>query len=495
VKIAGLTAAFVVFAVLATANAGGYRFGISDQSYYAVAVAADAHPGFFPRDTPLLDAQSRLMLSDDLLGWIVRRTGLDLPPVFFALYVVTLVALFTASIVFARRLGLSWWAVAAALLLLTLKHHIAKTGANTLEGYAHVRVLAFALGVAAMACAIGRRPGVALVWLTLSAVLHVTTAAWFALALAIGGVWTRPAWRRRMALAAIPGAALLIWGCTLGPLAGRFQVMDAAWVAALQDRDYLFPAGWPAYAWVLNMAYPAVVLAIVARRARRGLLVPGEATVVIGLFGLVALFLLSLPFSAAHVVLAVQLQVNRVFWLTDFATTIYLGWWLMDGLGAAAERATAFTVLGVLLAISGARGVYLVRMDAHRPLVQIGLPATPWTDAMAWLRRQPSNWHVLADPRHAWKYGVSVRLAAEKDTLLEAGKDPALGTYDRDVAMRVADRLAALAGFDRFDSGDIRRLAARYDLDVLVAEAGRTFDFPVLYRNAGFTIYDLRWHP
>jgi hypothetical protein len=111
---------------------------------------------------------------------------------------------------------------------------------------------------------------------------------------------------------------------------------------------------------------------------------------------------------------------------------------------------------------------------------------------MMWLRQQPPDWHVLADPAHAWKYGVSVRLAAEKDTLLEISKDPALATYDRAIAMRVAERSAALADFDRLTAADMRALGARYALDVLVVDTNRAFDFPVLYRNSGFVVYDLR---
>ena len=53
---------------------------------------------------------------------------------------------------------------------------------------------------------------------------------------------------------------------------------------------------------------------------------------------------------------------------------------------------------------------------------------------MNWLRAQPVNWHVLADPGHAWKYGSSVRVAARRDTLLESGKDSSMAMYDRDLA-------------------------------------------------------------
>jgi hypothetical protein len=111
---------------------------------------------------------------------------------------------------------------------------------------------------------------------------------------------------------------------------------------------------------------------------------------------------------------------------------------------------------------------------------------------MAWLRDQPDDWHVLADPDHAWKYGSSVRVAAGLDTVLEASKDAAMAIYERDLAMRVADRSAALSGFDDLTLTEVKRLDARYGVDVLVMEAGRVLALPVLYRNNRFVVYDLR---
>jgi len=488
----GLAAAFLVYGALATANAGGYRFGVSDQAYYAVAVLARENPALFPRDKPLLEFQSRFLLSDALLGWAARALDQSLPRLFFAVYVITLVVLFAGAIALARSLGLSWWAIAAFLILLTLRHRITKTGVNTLEGYAHVRMLAFAVGVVAMALIVRARPAWAAACLAVSAALHPTTAVWFGLALVIGAVATRRTWRRAVFIAAAPAAALLAWVLFAGPLAGRFQIMDATWLDVLAGRDYLFPSAWPWYAWVINLGYLAVLVAIFRTRQARGTNAPGERALVVGLAGLVVVFLASVPFSAAHVALAVQLQVTRVFWLTDFVATVYIAWWLMDHLGRRAGIRGRVVLLVVLAVLSAARGFYVLRVEADRRFVRISLPPGPWTDAMAWLKRQPSDWHVLADPRHTWKYGVSVRLAAEKDTLLEIGKDPALAIYDRALAMRVAERSAALADFDRFDTADVRALDARYGLDVFVVDAARPFDFPVLYRNSGFVVYDLR---
>jgi hypothetical protein len=83
-------------------------------------------------------------------------------------------------------------------------------------------------------------------------------------------------------------------------------------------------------------------------------------------------------------------------------------------------------------------------------------------------------------------------VAAERDTLLETGKDTAFAMYDRAIAMRVADRIEATAAYDNVTRDDISRLDARFELDVMVDRADRSFALPVLYRNASFVVYDLR---
>lgn len=67
-----------------------------------------------------------------------------------------------------------------------------------------------------------------------------------------------------------------------------------------------------------------------------------------------------------------------------------------------------------------------------------------------------------------------------------------MAMYDRDVALRVADRTRALADFDTMTLTDLHRLDAAYGLDVFVDRADRSWSLPVLYRNAEFVVYDLR---
>jgi hypothetical protein len=484
-------AAAVLFAIAATANSGGYRYGVSDQAFYATAVVKDLHPSFFPRDSGLIATQAKLMWADEMVAGLVRVTGLDLPALSLVLYALTLLLLFGGAVWFARAMGYSWWAVAALLLLLTFRHRIAKTGANSLEGYMHPRMLAFGLGVFALVATLRRRAGWTAVWLIAAACWHPTTAFWFAIVASTAFVTARVQWRRSMWIAGGLAVVAAVWLVSVGPLAGRLVRMDAAWVAVLAEKDYLFPHEWPTYAWIANLSYPLVIVTTFRYRDRLRIAAESERSLLTGLLALVAVFLAVLPLTVVRVALAVQSQTTRVFWLLDFIVAGYVAWWLMDA--ASPTRLRRIAVFSLLAALSIARGAYLIAgPESDRRLVALGLPSTPWADAMAWLRAQPPATYVLADPGHAWKYGVSVRLAAEKDTVLEAGKDTALALYDRDVAMEVARRQVALRDFDQLTAGDVRRLHAQYAFDAMVAERSRTFDLPMLYSNAQFVIYGLR---
>jgi hypothetical protein len=83
-------------------------------------------------------------------------------------------------------------------------------------------------------------------------------------------------------------------------------------------------------------------------------------------------------------------------------------------------------------------------------------------------------------------------VAARRDVLVEGVKDAAIGFYDRDVAMRVADRLQAVGDYTALTADDLRRLQARYDLDVAVLETPSALPLPVLFRNRQFVVYALR---
>lgn len=482
---AGIAAAAgaALFVILATANSGGYRYGVSDQAFHVPAMAHYVDATLFPRDAVLLEAQSSRTVAYHLFA-AFPRTPADLPAVFGGLYLAGLIGLVIAAWFYNRALGGSAWAAAATLGLLTFRHRIAKTGANSLEGYFNPRMLAFAIGIAALACVLRRRLWTALVLAMAAGLAHPTTGLWL---VAVVGVAMLTALNRRAiwALAGVAGTAIFVW------LAFAGIRMDQTWRSVLLEKDYLFSLEWPVYAWALNLLYLPLLAVIYRRRRALNVLAPGEPLLLAGLGALVALFLLSLPLTALNVALAVQLQINRIFWLLDAALFLYLGWWLMDDLALGRGRAWRAPVMATIVLLSLVRGFYVLVIETKRPLVQTSLPAGDWTDALNWLRQQPANWQVLTDPSHA-KFGVSVRVGALRDTVLEQSKDAGLAIYERDIALRVAERRQALAGFESFGDDQIRTAARRFGADVALVERAQQLSFPVLYQNQRFVVYDLR---
>ena len=484
---AGLLAGLVGFVLLATANGAGYRYGVSDQAAYVPVVVRAEHPSAFPRDAALLDTQGQFFVLDEVLAGIGRTTGASTESLFFGAYLVSLGTIWIGVIAIGARLYPSPWLTLALAAVVTLRHQIPVTSANSLEPYFHPRVVAFGVGMLAIAAFLRRRDRLAVGLVGLAAICHVTTGLWFAILVGTALAVLDRRWRRAAVAGAGVAAAVLAWAIAAGPLRGAWTTMDAVWLEALSDRNFIFANEWPLWAWAANLGLLAVLWWAHTVRARRGTAAPADGALVWGATALVGVFLLTLPAVAAHVAVAVQFQLSRVFWVVDFLVAAY-------GVAAIGEtlRGRGMAVLAtVLLATSVARGIYIIQFEhPERSLFQLSLADSPWTDAMRWIARQPADVHVLADPGHSWKYGSSVRVAAERDVLLEDVKDSAIAMYNRDLAVRVVERRRALADFSTLTADGARALAARFDLNVLVTEA--TLDLPELYRNAQFRIYALK---
>jgi hypothetical protein len=511
--------AVIAFIVLATLNSGGYRFGVGDQAFYLPAIQRHLQPDSFPRDRLVIDDQDRLNVFTRVAAGAIRATGVPKPALFLAIYAFSIALLAAGAFGIARALGLSPWAQIAVLAAMTLKHRVGLTGVNTLEGYAHPRMLAFALGVAGVVYFLRGRPGATVATVVAALVVHPTTALWFGVWMGVALVVSETRWRPWLLALAGLAAAGAAWTIGWGPLSPQLVTMDGAWLGVLASKDYLFATRWSLDMWAVAIACAAVPCVVWFVRQARGLAHPREAGMVAGLMALAAIFALTLPLVAGRIAVAVQFQISRVFWMLDFTSTIYAVWALADlrpasrAAGAAgtarALRATgeagtagaanaparrpaaALAVAILLVCVSCARGAYVMCVEhPGRTVLQYDLPASDWVDAMTWLRRTPVGTHVIADPGHAWRYGTSVRVAAGRDVFFEEAKDTAMAIYSRRVAMRAVERIGAVGDFNALTPSSARVLASRFDLDYLVTT--ESLDLPVAHRNATFSIYQLR---
>ena len=469
---------FVLFALAATANGAGYRYGTSDQAFYIPVVVRALNPAAFPHDASLIDSQGRLMLSDEIAAGIVRVTGLPLDWLFFAAYLLSLLLIWIAITAIGRRLFASTWLTVAFAAAMTLRHRIPSTTANSFEPYFHPRMLAFSLGAIAVAAVLRRRFALAVALVAVSGLIHVTTGLWFAVMLGVAIARLDAQWRRLATAGAVAAAALVIWAGVSGPLRSSFVTMDAKWLEAVAGKD-LFAWEWPAWSWVSNLGLIVVAWAAYRWKESR----PELGAIVWGAAALIGVFLVSFPLVRAKFALPVQLQISRIFWLVDFVTVICL-------IGVVRRERTAKIVAAILVAVAAVRGVYVMTVEhPERALVAVHLPASDWDDAMKWIKAQNIDTHVLADPGHSWKYGTSVRVAAERDVFLEEVKDAAIAIYSRDVALRYLDRQREMPRFEQMSVGRARELALLYDLDYLVAE--QDLPMPIAYMNHRFKVYTL----
>ena len=475
------------FLVLAVLNSGGYRYGASDQAFYLPAVLAKLDPGLYPRDASLLAAQARLTTYDEIVAAIVRLTGGSVPVVFAALQVLALTLIAFGTWLVGRSLLRTAWASAALLAALTLRHAIARSGTNTLEGYFHPRELAFGLGLIAVALFLRGRFAAVAVLVAAAGALHPTAALWFGIWLTAAAVIASPVIRRWIAIAALPAAVIAAWALTAGPLGGRLGVMDDEWLRMLRDKQYLFMLHWPLYAWILNPGCVVVVACIYMARRRAGLVQARERALVLGSSVLVALFIVFLAMQALNIVLSFQLQPARLFLIFDFLATVYAVWALAEAPAPDPRRARLVAL--AVVAFSIARSAY-VTVQIERPVIEATLPDDDWGRAMAWARATDRSSGWLADPYHSILYGTSVRVAGERDVFVEGVKDAALGLYDRTIAARTDSRMRELGDFTTLSADTARRLGRQHGLDYLVTES--TLDLPLAFETGALRIYRLR---
>lgn len=482
----------VPFLLLCTLNSAGYRYGASDQAFYAPAIIEAIDPALYPRDSDVIRSQARLTLADDLIGPVARATGVDLPALFLVLQAAALSLLALAVLLVAATIYRTAWAAVALLAAVTLRHAISKSGTNTLEGYFHPRQLSFALGALAVALFLRGRYAATVLLVAVAGAFHPTTGLWFAIWLGAALVVHERRDRRVRALAAVAAAAAVAvsgWAFTSGPLAGRFVFMDGEWLDTLASKPYLFPLRWPTVTWLVNLGYVAIVVAAFRWRQRAGIAAAREGALAAGAVALAAVFLATLPFNAARVALAIQLQPARVFWMLDFLAVVYVVWMLAEG--TAPARGRARTAAAVLIAVSIARGAYVMFVEfPDRRIVQADVADDDWGRVMAWARQTDKGSGWLADPDHAARYGTSVRVAARRDVFVEAIKDGAVGMYERGVAIRTRDRVRAVGDFPALTPARARALAAEYDLDYLVTE--QPIALPEAFRSGRIGVYRLR---
>ena len=161
-----------------------------------------------------------------MVARVVQVTQTSLPYLFLILFVVGLLVHFSACVALGRFWYRSWWTTAALVFLLTLRHRITRTGVNTLEGYLHPRMLAFAAGSWALVAFL-RGHTLASIGLIVVAWRYTTTALWLRLYCRF---LVMPSHAGDGQVAAAAAVRALHLSLCFGPCWEHLQYMDDAWL-------------------------------------------------------------------------------------------------------------------------------------------------------------------------------------------------------------------------------------------------------------------------
>ncbi len=186
-------------------------------------------------------------------------------------------------------------------------------------------MLAFGIGLLATAAVLRRRSWLAVALVAVAAVVHVTTAMWFAVLLGVALAILDRQMRALAVAAAVAAAVAGLWALATGRLDASLAPMDDVWLQAVATKDSLFADRMAGLGVGRRTSRSsgcsggriAAGSATASRRAE-------DAALAWGATALVAVFLLTLPLVAAGASLPVQLQISRVFWLVDFVALVYV---------------------------------------------------------------------------------------------------------------------------------------------------------------------------
>ena len=490
---------------LATANSGGYRYGVSDQAFYAAGDRQERRPVAVPaRPAAARAADAGVARRRRHRAGRGTSSALDLPPLFAAIYLVTLVVLFAAAVVVraqrsAARGGID--ARAARVADAAPSHREDRRElARRLHAPANARVRARA-SLRSRACCAGAVPSRSSV-VVAAAVVHSDDRA---LVRRRGG--RARCWHAvvaaRWIVAAVAGAGVIAHlGRCSRPLGRSLPAMDAGVARGARRQGLPVPARVAALrvgrstsrtADRARADLPAASRARISR-ARRGRARRRASS------RSWSCFLSRVPLSAgASRARRADCRSTASSGCSTSSPLAYLAWWLdrRRAADAAARCARRVALVAAIAHRRAVRGLYVLRVETGGRSSQSTLPPDDWTDAMTLARaRSRRPWHVLADPGHAWKYGVErPRRGAQGHVARERQGHGAGDVRSGRGDARRANEPPRSRDFDAFTTGDVRALGARFGLDVLVVDAQpdlRAARCSTATRDSWFTTFDDR---
>jgi hypothetical protein len=451
----------------------GYHPWAEDGELYLPGVEKLLNPALFPFNSRFFEPHARSTLFPNLIADSVRLTHLRLETVLFIWQLASIFLFLLACWELSRRCFPSpraqWAGVALATALLTMP--VAGTALYLMDQYVNPRnLVAFAM-IFAIVKVLDRKYAQAGLFLLAAATIHPLMPV-FALSYCVLIVLLRKLEMRPGAL-----ALLLPFGLTLNPPSKSYHVVA-------QKFAYFFVTRWAWYEWLGALA-PLAILWWFTRIARaRGLrnldLLCRALIIYEVLFIPPALVLSTVPRFEA----LARLQPMRCLYITYALMLLFGGGLLADYM--LKNRWWRWAALFVPLCA----GMFIAQRSLFPASAHIEWPGVaprnPWLQAFVWIRHNTPGDAIFAlDPEHMQIAGEDhqgFRAVAQRSMLADDHDSGAVSMFPV-IADDWLQQTQALAGWEKFQLRDFRRLQAQYGVSWVVLQQPGVAGLECPYEN------------
>ena len=445
----------------------GYHPGADDAAIYVPAIKQVADPALYPFGSEFFLSHAHLSLCAFLVGNSARLSHLPIDLVIFAWHAACIFLLLLASWQLLETCATSrrarWGGVALLAGLLSVP--VAGTALVIMDPYFTARALSTPLTIFAVAAYLAHRPGRAVAWLVLTAVIHPQMSVFGAALLACLALLPRLPLLRQKA----PQQA----GLMLAGIPFLFELQPARGIAreVLFSRTYFFVFQWEWYEWVGAIA-PLLLLAVYAWQRPRGSTPAGQRlarTLVI--FGAAFTVFGIVLNSAARLENYTRWQPMRCFQL------LYILFFLLLGALAGERLLQGKTWRWLLFFVPLATGMCFSQRAAYPFSPHVEFPgvnsANQWTRAFLWIRgNTPKDAVFGLDPNYLFIHGEDqqgFRAVAERSVLADNLKDSGAVSLFPKLAENWKAQVNAQTGWSSFGKAEYEQLARQYPVTWILA--------------------------
>lgn len=463
----------------------GYHPGAEDAEIYLPQIKKLLHPALYPFGAEFFETHARMTLFPQLIAWPVKLLHAPLAGALLAWHLATIFLLLLVCWKISARMWRNaagrWGAVALVGALLTIP--VAGTQLYILDQYVNPRSISTFAILFAIDAALGRRYGLAAIWLILTGLVHPLMAAFGVLFVAL--LAFEP---KRVNTAMI--AAALVWPGFL------FARPPAAWWQCLNDHAAYHLLRWEWYEW-LGILAPLLIfwwlLRFAARERRAEMRRVAQAIFIFGAICLAAALVVMIPQRFERFAMY---QPLRGFQL------VYIFLFLIAGglLGEKVLKRGAMRWLALFLPLcAGMFCAQLGLFPGNRHIEWPGAAAVnPWLQSFAWIRVHTPEGAVFAmDPNYMALPGEDqqgFRAMAERSSLADAHKDWSAAVMFPGVPLadECLRQIRAASPWNPTDAAELLRLKQVYGVSWILSDAAHSRGLACPYRNGTVAVCELR---